>query len=83
MKDELGWEIMIEFAALRSKIFSHWKDDNDKDKKQKTQKKVWQKKLKLEDYEHFLEANQLENKIKQLEKINLTWIVFEKIMKNS
>ena len=44
MKDKLGWKIMIEFAALRPKIFSHWRDDNDEDKKQKAQKKVCQEK---------------------------------------
>ena len=39
--------------------------------------------LKLEEYKHFLESTQLENKINQLEKIMLMWIVLDKIIKNS
>ena len=42
-----------------------------KRKKQKAQKIVIKYILKLEDYKHCLEANQLENKIKHLEKNKL------------
>ena len=42
-----------------------------------TEKCVVNRKLKFEDYNHFLESTQLENKINQLEKINLMWIVLE------
>ena len=40
MEDELGGKIMKEFATLRAKAYSYLTDDNDKDKKQKTQKSV-------------------------------------------
>ena len=69
MKDELGGKIMVEFAALRPKRYSYLRDDNDENKKAKgTKKCVVKRKLKFEDYNHCLEATQLENKINQLEK---------------
>ena len=69
MKDELGGKIMVEFAALRPKTYSYLRDDNDENKKAKgTKKCVVKRKLKFEDYNHRLEATQLENKINQLEK---------------
>ena len=69
MKDELGGKIMVEFAALRPKTYSCLRDDNDENKKAKgTKKCVVKRKLKFEDYNHCLEATQLENKINQLEK---------------
>ena len=40
MKDELGGQIMKEFAALRAKTYSYLKDNNDEDKKQRAQKSV-------------------------------------------
>ena len=42
MKDELGEQIMKEFAGLRAKTYSHLKDDNDKGKKKRMHKKVYQ-----------------------------------------
>ena len=35
MKNELGGKIMTEFAALKAKWFSYWKDENDEGKKVK------------------------------------------------
>ena len=53
-------------------------------RKQKTQKGVSGKgKLKFEDYKSCLEATQLENGIKQLEKNKVNVDNFKKIMKNS
>ena len=53
-------------------------------RKQKTQKSVSGKgKLKFEDYKNCLEATQLENGIKQLEKNKVNVDNFKKIMKNS
>ena len=40
MKDELGGQIMKEFAALRAKTYSYLKDNNDEDKKQRAQKSL-------------------------------------------
>ena len=40
MKDELGGKMMAAFAALRQKIDSYLKDDNDQNKKGKDRKKV-------------------------------------------
>ena len=49
-------------------------------KKQK--KYVIKRKLRFEDYKNSLEIAQIENKINQLEKIKLMWIVLENIIKN-
>ena len=35
MKNELGGKIMTEFAVLKAKWFSYWKDENDEGKKVK------------------------------------------------
>ena len=69
MKDELGGQIMKEFVGLRAKTYSYLKDTNDEDKKAKgTKKCVIKRKLKFENYKNCLEATQLDNKIKYLEK---------------
>ena len=57
---------MTVFTALRAKAYSYLKDGNHEKKKAKgTEKCVMKRKLKFQDYEHCLEATQLENKIKQ------------------
>ena len=61
---------MTEFAALRPKTYSYLADDNDENKKAKVQC-VKKQKLIFEDYKNCLKATQLENKVKQLEKIKL------------
>ena len=66
MKDELGGIITTEFVALRPKTYSYLIDGNNENKKGKGKRK-----LKFEDYKHCLQETQLENKIDQLEKINL------------
>ena len=40
------------------------------------------RKIKLEDYKNCLEATQLENRIKDLKKMKLTYIVLKKIIKD-
>ena len=43
IKDEFGGEIMKDFFGFRAKIFSYFKDNNNEDKKKKTQKGVSKK----------------------------------------
>ena len=69
MKDGLGRKIMIKFTGLKVKTYSYLIDDGSKDKKAKgTKKCVIKRKLKFQDYKNCLEATQLDNKIKYLEK---------------
>ena len=81
MKDKLRGKIMKE---LVKKTYSYLIDDGSEDEKAKgTNKNVIKRKLRFENYKNCLEANQLENEIKHLEKIKLTKIVFKKTVKNS
>ena len=67
MKDELGGQIMKEFLGLRVKTYGYLKNNNNEDKKANgTKKCVIKRKLKFEDYENYLEAAQIENKINHL-----------------
>ena len=69
MKDELGKKILKKFVGLRAKTCSYLIDDGSEDKKAKSTKKcVIKRKSKFENYRNCLEATQLENKIKHLEK---------------
>ena len=69
MKDELGRKIMTKFVGLRAKTYSYLIDDSSEDKKAKDTKMcVIKRKLKLENHKTCLEATQLDNKIKYLEK---------------
>ena len=69
MKDELGGKNVVKFVGLKAKTYSYLIDDNNEDKKAKgTKKCVIKRKLKFENYENYLEATKLENKIKHLEK---------------
>ena len=71
MKDELGGEIMTEFAGLRPKMYSYLADDGDWNKKAKSiEKCVVKRKLKFEDYKHRLKAARVKHKTKYLEKNN-------------
>ena len=47
MKDELGWKIIKEFAALRAKTYSYLIDNNIEDKKAKGTKKYKSKNMNL------------------------------------
>ena len=71
MKDELGEKIQKEFTLLTAKTYRYLTNNNDKDKNQKHKKCVVKRKLKFEEYKHYLEATQLENKINHLEKNTL------------
>ena len=72
MKEELGGQIMKEFARLRTKTYSYLKDNKNEDKKEKDSKRcVIKIKLKCQDYKNCLEVAQIENKINNLEKIKI------------
>ena len=84
MKDELGGKIMTDFVGLRAKTYSYLIDGGSEDKKTKgTNMCVMKKKLKFENYKNCLEATQLENKIKYLEKNTMNIDSLKKIIKNS
>ena len=50
---------MTGFAALRRKIYSYLRDDNNENK-EKVKKCTVKRKLKFEDHKHCLEATQLQ-----------------------
>ena len=84
MKDELGGKIMTKFVGLRAKTYSYLIDDGSEDKKAKgTKKCVIKRKLKFENYKSCLEATQLDNKIKYIEKNKIIIDSLKKIIKNS
>ena len=83
MKYELGGKIITKCVGLKAKSCSYLIDDGSENKKAKdTKKHVIKRKLKFEDYENCLEANQLDNKVKHPEKNKIS-IVLKKIIKNS
>ena len=78
MKDGFGGKIMIKFVGLKAKAHIYLIDDGSEDKKAKGIKKCIIKiKLRCENYKNCLEASQLDNNIKYLEKMK------RKIMKNA
>ena len=71
MKDTLWGNIMKRFVGLRAKTYSYLIDDSVKIKKARgTKQCLIKRKLKFQTYKNCLEANQLENRIRQLEKRN-------------
>ena len=84
MKDKLNGKIMTKFVALKAKTYWYLIDDSSEDQKAKgTKKCVIRKRLKFENYKNCLEATQLENEIKYLEKNNFSTGSLKKIIKNS
>ena len=72
---------MTKFVRLRAKTYSYLIDDVREDKKSKGRKRyIIKRKLKSENHRNCLEATQLHNKIKYLEKYIDS---LNKIMKNS
>ena len=65
-------------------MYSYLTDNNDEDRNTKGSKRcVIKRKLKFDDYKHFLEATELENRINHLQQNNLDNNNLRKIMKNS
>ena len=84
MKDELYRKYMTKFFGLRANTFDliDLIDDSSKDKKGKSTKIcVIKRKLKFENYKNCLEATQLDNKIKHLEKNKFNIDSLKKIQK--
>ena len=75
---------MTKFVGLKAKTHNYLIDDGSEDKKAKCTKKcVIKRKLKFENYKNSLEATQLDNKIKYLEKSKISIDSLKKIIKNS
>ena len=75
---------MTKFVGLRAKTCSYLIDGSSEDKKAKgTKKFVIKTKLKFVNYKNCLETNQLENKIKNLEKNEINIDSLKKIINNS
>ena len=75
---------MTKFVGLKVKTYSYVIDDGSEDKKAKSTKKgVIKRKLKFESYKNALEATQLDNKTKYLEKKKTNINSLKKFIKNS
>ena len=72
-ENELGEKIIKEFAGLRAKTYDYLKDNNDEDKKNPKDLKMWviKRKLRFQYYKNCLEAAQTENKVNHLEQNKL------------
>ena len=68
MKDELCGKVITNLVTLKLKTYSYLTENDDESEKAKFTKKVCGK---LKNYEIYLEANQLENKINCLENYNI------------
>ena len=62
-------KLLQKFFRLRAKTYSYLLDDGSEDKKAKDTKEcAIKRKIKFENYQNFLEATRLNNKMKYLEK---------------
>ena len=73
---------MTKFFGLRAKTHSYLIDGSSEDRKAKRTKKVDIKKFKFENYKSCVEATQLDNKIKYLEKNKINIDNLKKIIKS-
>ena len=73
---------MTKFFGLRAKTYSYLIDGSSEDKKAKRTKKVCIKKFKFENYKSCVEATQLDNKIRYLEKYKINIDNLKKIIKS-
>ena len=81
MKDELYRKYMTKCFWLRANTYDDLIDDSSKDKGKSTKNCVIKRKLKFENYKNCLEATQLDNKIKHLEKNKFNIDSLKKIQK--
>ena len=84
MKDDLVGKNVTKFVGLKVKIFSYLIDYGSENKKAKgTKNCVIKRKLKFENYENYLQANELENKINYLESNKTDIYTIKKVLNNS
>ena len=78
LKDELAGKMTKEFHGLKANSYSYLIDDVSDDKKQEAQiaHKKWRA---FEDFKNYLVANQLKNKINELEKMKLIYKILKAI----
>ena len=74
MGDRLGKKIIVKFVVLRAEAYSYLINNGSEDRKS-LKLKLKLRKIKFENYKICLEATQIDNKIKYLEKMKLTQIV--------
>ena len=80
----IRWKYYEKICWTKSKTYSYLIDDSSEDKKTKDTKMcVVKRKLKFENYKKCLESNQLDNKIKYLEKNKINIDSLKKVIKKS
>ena len=83
MKDECRGKIIEKFIGLRAKTYNYLIDAGRRWEKRGTKKCVIKGKLKFGNYENFLEASQVENKINYLVNKKIDIDDIKKVIKNS
>ena len=83
MKDECRGKIIEKFIRLRAKTYNYLIDDGRRWEKRGTKKCVIKGKLKFGNYEKFLEATQVENKMNYLVNKKIDIDNIKKVIKNS
>ena len=83
MKDTLGGKIMKKLVELKANTYSYLIDEGSEDKRGKGTEKCVIKKTKFENFKNCLEATQIDNKIKNLQKNKINIESIKKIINNS
>ena len=83
MKDKCRGKIIAKFVGLRAKTYSYLIDDGRRWEKRGTKKCIIKGKHKFGNYEKFLEAIEVENKISYLGNNKIDIDNIKKVIKNS